>query len=110
MIAILGRMNADDANALLRGRRSRAQGWLVLDVDSFADQPAGAQVRAQHELGMSILQDNQWQVTRGEAWHRRSRGLVAPRPIGVGRLMQASDRMGIAVISRCCWRPFRSTH
>jgi uncharacterized protein (DUF58 family) len=76
VIAILGRINADDANALLRGRRSRAQGLaLVLDVDSFADVPAGAQVRAQHELGMSILQDNQWrviEVRRGtgvaEAW------------------------------------------
>src|SRR5918994_71510 len=61
VIAILGRMNAEDANALLRGRRSRAQGLaLVLDIDSFADYPAGAQVRAQQELAMSILRDNQW--------------------------------------------------
>src|ERR687898_63380 len=63
VIAILGRMNAEDANALLRGRRSRAQGLaLVLDIDSFADYPAGAQVRAQQELAMSILRDNQWRV------------------------------------------------
>jgi hypothetical protein len=85
VIAILGRMNADDANALLRGRRSRAQGLaLVLDVDSFADQPAGAQVRAQHELGMSILQDNQWRVTE------------VRRGTGVAEAWSLFDRMGSA--------------
>ncbi len=76
VIAILGRINAEDANALLRGRRSRAQGLaLVLDVDSFADRPGGPHVQAQHELGTSILRENQWRVVevrRGmgvaEAW------------------------------------------
>ena len=40
-IAIMGRMTAEDANTLLRVRRNRAQGLaLLLDVDSFADEPA----------------------------------------------------------------------
>jgi uncharacterized protein (DUF58 family) len=76
VIAIMGRMTAEDANTLLRARRNRAQGLaLLLDVDSFADQPGSDQQRAQHQLAGQILRDNQWrvvEVSRGtsvaQAW------------------------------------------
>jgi len=85
VIAILGRMNAEDANALLRGRRSRAQGLaLVLDIDSFADYPAGAHVRAQQELAMSILRDNQWRVVE------------VRRGMGVAEAWSLLDQLGAA--------------
>jgi uncharacterized protein (DUF58 family) len=62
-IAIMGRMNAQDANSLLRVRRNRAQGLaMLLDVDTWADEPASAQQRAQHELAGQVLRDNQWRV------------------------------------------------
>jgi hypothetical protein len=75
-IAIMGRMTAEDANTLLRVRRNRSQGLaLLLDVDSFADQPVSEQQRAQHKLAGRILRDSQWRVVevrRGtgvaEAW------------------------------------------
>src|SRR5215203_473603 len=75
-IAIMGRMTAEDANMLLRVRRNRSQGLaLLLDVDSFADQPDSEQQRAQHKLAGQILRDSQWRVVevrRGtgvaEAW------------------------------------------
>jgi uncharacterized protein (DUF58 family) len=76
VVAILGRMNADDANSLLRIRRNRAQGLaLLLDVDTFADLPAGEHHRSQQDVAIQILRDNQWRVVevrRGmgvaEAW------------------------------------------
>jgi uncharacterized protein (DUF58 family) len=76
VIAILGRMTADDASTLLRVRRNRAQGLaMMMDVDTFADQPGTDQQRAQHALAAQILRDNQWwviEVKRGtgvaEAW------------------------------------------
>jgi len=76
VLAVLGRMTVDDANALLRIRRNRAQGFaLILDVDTFADTPATESEREQHELAARVLTDNQWrvvEVTRGmsvaEAW------------------------------------------
>jgi uncharacterized protein (DUF58 family) len=76
VVAVLGRLDAADANSLLRLQRNRAQGLaLVLDVDSFADVPAGPRQRAEHELAVRILRDNQWKVvdvTRGmsvpDAW------------------------------------------
>jgi uncharacterized protein (DUF58 family) len=76
VVAILGRMNAADANSLLRIRRNRAQGLaLLLDVDTFADLPAGEHVRSQQDVATQILRDNQWRVVdvpRGmgvaEAW------------------------------------------
>jgi hypothetical protein len=75
-IAIMGRMTARDANSLLRVRRNRAQGLaMLLDVDTFSDEPVTQQQRAQHELAGQILRDNQWRVidvSRGmgvaEAW------------------------------------------
>ena len=76
VVAILGRMNAEDANSLLRVRRNRAQGLaLLLDVDTFADLPAGEHHRSRQDVATQILRDNQWrviEVTRGmgvaEAW------------------------------------------
>ncbi|HEV2928506.1 MAG TPA: hypothetical protein VGW74_07425, partial [Propionibacteriaceae bacterium] len=76
VIAILGRMTPADANTLLRVRRNRAQSLaMMMDVDSFADQPGDEQQRAQHRLAAQILRDNQWwviEVSRGtsvaEAW------------------------------------------
>ena len=99
VIAIMGRMSAQDANTLLRLRRNRAQGLaIVLDVDTFADEPGTEQQRAQHELAGRILRDNQWRVidvTRGmgvaQAW-------VGPRAAEQGGLMRAADRSGIAVM------------
>jgi uncharacterized protein (DUF58 family) len=62
-IAIMGRMNAQDAHSLLRVRRNRAQGLaMLLDVDTFGDEPASEQQREQHELAGQILRDNQWRV------------------------------------------------
>ncbi len=59
----MGRMNAEDANSLLRVRRNRAQGLaLVLDVDSFANEPAVESARSQQELALRILRENQWRV------------------------------------------------
>ena len=76
VIAIMGRMSAADANSLLRVRRNRAYGLaMVLEVDSFGDEPAGERERAQHELAIQILRDNQWRVVEvrhgmgvSEAW------------------------------------------
>jgi uncharacterized protein (DUF58 family) len=63
VIAIMGRLSAQDANSLLRVRRNRAQGLaMLLDVDTFGDEPASEQQRAQHELSGQILRDNQWRV------------------------------------------------
>jgi uncharacterized protein (DUF58 family) len=63
VVAVMGRMDADDANSLLRVRRNRAQGLaIVLDVDTFADEPSSERVRAQHELAVRVLRDNQWRV------------------------------------------------
>ena len=62
-IAIMGRMTARDAHSLLRVQRNRAQGLaMLLDVDSFADEPASEQQRAQHQLAGQILRDSQWRV------------------------------------------------
>ncbi len=85
VVAVLGRMTAEEANALLRMRRNRAYGMaMMLDVDTFADTPAGDHVRAQHELAGRILRDNQWRVVdvpRGmevtDAWSALERLLSA---------------------------------
>ena len=76
VIAIMGRMDAEDASSLLRVRRNRAQGLaLMLDVGTFADSPDSERQASQHEVAMQILRDNQWrviEVSRGmgvsEAW------------------------------------------
>jgi uncharacterized protein (DUF58 family) len=76
VIAIMGRMDAADASSLLRARRNRAQGMaIVLDVETFADEPDSDRTRTQHELAIQMLRDNQWrvvEVSRGmgvaDAW------------------------------------------
>ena len=95
----MGRMSAQDANSLLRVRRNRAQGLaMLLDVDSFADEPASERQRTQHELAGQILRDNQWrviEVPRGmgvaEAWS-------ALEQLKTAAWMRAADRSGIAVM------------
>ena len=71
---------------------------MVMDVDTFADEPAGERQRAQRELAEQILRDNQWRVVvvpRGmgvsEAW-------TALEQLGSGGLMRPEDRNGIAVM------------
>ncbi len=63
VVAVLGRMDAADAHAMLRLQRNRSQGMaLMLDVDTFADTPASPRQRAEHELAGQILRDNAWRV------------------------------------------------
>ena len=82
VIAIMGRMSAEDANSLLRVRRNRAYGLaMVMDVDTFADEPAGERQRAQHELAMQILRDNQWRV------------IEVPRGMGVSEAWTALEQL-----------------
>ena len=84
-IAIMGRINARDANSLLRVRRNRAQGLaMLLDVDSFADEPASEQQRTQHELAGQILRDNQWRV------------IEVPRGMGVAEAWSALEQLNTA--------------
>jgi uncharacterized protein (DUF58 family) len=76
VIAIMGRMDAKDAQSLLRVRRNRAQGLaLLLDVETFADQPDSERIQSDSEVALQILRDGQWrviQVPRGmsvtQAW------------------------------------------
>ena len=98
VIAILGRMTADDANTLLRVRRNRAQGLaMMMDVDSFADQPGTVSERAQHELAAQILRDNQWWVSRFKRGTGVAEAWSALEQLE-GGLMRASDRYGLAVM------------
>jgi uncharacterized protein (DUF58 family) len=84
-IAIMGRMNAQDANSLLRVRRNRAQGLaMMLDIDTFADEPVSEQQRAQHELARQILRDNQWRV------------IDVPRGMGVADAWSALEQLNTA--------------
>ena len=63
VVAVLGRMDAADAHTLLRLQRNRSQGMaLMLDVDTFADVPASARLRAEHELAGQVLRENAWRV------------------------------------------------
>jgi uncharacterized protein (DUF58 family) len=85
VVAILGRMNAEDANALLRLRRNRAHALaLALDVDSFADGLVSPQAREQHDLAMSILRDNQWRLVN------------VPRGMGVAEAWSLLEQLGSA--------------
>ena len=82
VVAILGRADAEDASALLRVRRNRAQGLaLVLDIETFADQPDTERQRAQLELAVQILQDNQWRV------------VVVPSGMGVAGAWAGLERL-----------------
>ena len=67
-------------------------------MDSFADEPGGDRVRAQHELATKILRDNQWrviEVTRGMSCRRSLDGAGS---VGGGGLMRASDRLIVASV------------
>jgi uncharacterized protein (DUF58 family) len=76
VVAIMGRLGPDDADALLRARRNRANGLaMLLDVDSFAELPTDPAWRRHHEHAVDLLRENQWrvvEVSRGmgvaEAW------------------------------------------
>ena len=83
VIAVMGRMSAEDAHALLRVRRNRAHGMaLVLDVDSFADPTHRA--RDQHQLALQILRDHQWRVVE------------VPRGMGVTDAWSALEQLSSA--------------
>jgi uncharacterized protein (DUF58 family) len=85
VVAILGRMNAADANSLLRIRRNRAQGLaLLLDVDTFADLPAGDHLQLQQDVATQILRDNQWRV------------VDVPRGMGVAEAWALLEQLGSA--------------
>jgi uncharacterized protein (DUF58 family) len=84
IVAILGRMDAVDAQSLLRVRRNRAQGLaLLIDVETFDDEQRPGPARAserdrnrhEHGLAAAILRENQWRVVEvpfgmgvAEAW------------------------------------------
>jgi len=83
VVAIMGRMDAGDANSLLRVRRNRAQGLaIVLDVETFAEEPDPERLRDQHELAVRILRDNQWRVVE------------AGRPMGVADAWAMLEQLG----------------
>jgi hypothetical protein len=85
VLAVLGRLDAADANGLLRLQRNRAQALaLVLDVDTFGDQPAGPRQRDEHELALRILRDNQWRVVE------------VPRGMSVPEAWSALENQGVA--------------
>lgn len=86
VVAVLGRLTGEDANALLRLQRNRAQGLaLLLDVDSFAEQPASPRHRDEHELAARILADNQWRVVH------------VPRGMGVAQAWAAQEQTAVGV-------------
>jgi uncharacterized protein (DUF58 family) len=76
VVAIMGRMDAEDAYSLLRVRRNRAQGLvLMIDVGSYDDVGDNERQTNESDVAVQILKDNQWRVirvTRGmsvaEAW------------------------------------------
>ena len=86
VVAVLGRLDGEDANALLRLQRNRAQGLaLLLDVDTFADQPSSPRHQAEQELAARILQENQWRVVH------------VPRGMGVAQAWAALDHTVVSV-------------
>lgn len=84
VLAVLGRLDAADANALLRLQRNRSQGMaLVLDVDTFADAPASPRQRTEHDLARRMLRENQWRV------------VDVPRGMGVAEAWSALENIGV---------------
>ncbi len=87
VVAILGRLTPSDANSLLRLRRNRAQGLaMVLDVDTFSDEPTSERTRSQHELATEILVQHQWRV------------VGVRRGMSVAEAWAGLDRLGAAAI------------
>jgi uncharacterized protein (DUF58 family) len=76
VVAIMGRMDAADAHSLLRVRRNRAQGLvLMIDAGSYADVEDNERQQNESDVAVQILRDNQWRVIRvsrgmsvAEAW------------------------------------------
>lgn len=63
VVAVMGRVSVEDANALLRARRNRAQGIVfLLDVDTWPGSAPTQRQVAQADLARQILIDNQWRV------------------------------------------------
>jgi hypothetical protein len=86
VVAVLGRLDGEDAGALLRLQRNRAQGLaLVLDVDTFADQPASPRRQAERELAVRILREHQWRVVE------------VPRGMGVADAWAALESTTVGV-------------
>jgi hypothetical protein len=85
VVAIMGRMTPEDATSLLRLRRNRAQGLaMVIDIDTFSDEPTSERTRRQHELATEILIDNQWRVVQVQ------------RGMSVAQAWSGLDRLGAA--------------
>jgi len=85
VVAIMGRMTREDASSLLRLRRNRAQGLaMVIDVDTFTDDPTSERTRRQHELATEILIENQWRV------------VGVQRGMSVAQAWSGLDRLGAA--------------
>jgi uncharacterized protein (DUF58 family) len=83
VVAILGRIGVTEAHALLRLRRNRSSGVaLVLDVDTFADEPAGERARTEAESAVAVLRDSAWRVVR------------VPRGTSVAEAWAAVDQLG----------------
>lgn len=83
VVAVLGRMDAEDAHSLLRVRRNRAQGLaLMLDVGTFADAEDNERQVNANEVAMQILADDQWRVVR------------VPRGMGVAEAWAGLDQLG----------------
>jgi uncharacterized protein (DUF58 family) len=86
VVAVLGRLDAEDANALLRLQRNRTQCLaLLLDVDTFADVPASPRRRAEQELAGRMLRENQWRVVE------------VPRGMGVADAWAALEHTPVGV-------------
>ena len=83
VIAIMGRMDAEDASGLLRIRRNRAQGLaLMLDVGSFSEHGDNDRQKNESEVAMQILRDSQWRVVQ------------VPRGMGVAEAWAALEQTG----------------
>ena len=97
VVAIMGRMTPEDASSLLRLRRNRAQGLaMVIDVDTFADEPDERADPAPARAGDRDPDREPVAGRRGPTRHERRPGLVGPGPAGSGCLMRASDRLVLA--------------
>lgn len=66
VVAVSGRLTPQDAEALIRTRRNRAQGMaVVLDVDTFVTRSERADDKAkeQHRVAVQMLRNQLWRVT-----------------------------------------------